>query len=107
MDKNEDIIQLLKTYNQEHIIKLLNKLEEKQKDDLIEQINKIDFHQIAELYENTKKEIKGMLGPIFQKYNYKAKASDIQKYFNVSRVQIKNMNTGKYDEGYKLISKKI
>lgn len=54
-----------------------------------------------------KKEIKGMLGPIFQKYNYKAKASDIQKYFNVLRVQIKNINTGKYDEGYKLISKKI
>lgn len=55
----------------------------------------------------TKKEIKSMLGTIFQKYNYKAKASDIQKYFNVSRVRIKNINTGKYDEGYKLISKKI
>ena len=53
----------------------------------------------------TKKEIKSMLGTIFQKYNYKAKASDIQKYFNVSRVRIKNINTGKYDEGYKLISK--
>lgn len=55
----------------------------------------------------TKKEIKIMLGSIFQKYNYKAKASDIQKYFNVSRVQVKNINTGKYDEGYRLISKKI
>ena len=49
MDKNEEIIQLLKTYNQEHIIKLLNKLEEKQKEELIEQINNIDFHQIMEL----------------------------------------------------------
>ena len=57
MDKNAEIIQLLKTYNQEHIIKLLEKLEEKQKEDLIEQINRIDFHQIMELYENTKKEI--------------------------------------------------
>lgn len=55
----------------------------------------------------TKKEIKSMLGTIFQKYNYKAKASDIQKYFNVSRVQIKNINTGKYDEGYRLISKNL
>ena len=57
MDKNEEIEQLLKTYNQEHIIKLLNKLEEKQKQELIEQINNIDFHQILELYENTKKDI--------------------------------------------------
>ena len=57
MDKNEEIIQLVKTYNQEHIIKLLNKLEEKQKEELIEQINNIDFHQIMELYENTKKGI--------------------------------------------------
>ena len=57
MDKNEEIIKLLKEYNQEHIIELLNKLEGKQKEDLIEQLNKIDFHQIAELYENTKKEI--------------------------------------------------
>ena len=57
MDKNEEVIQLLKTYNQEHIIKLLNKLEENKKQELIEQINNIDFHQILELYENTKKEI--------------------------------------------------
>lgn len=57
MDKKEDVIQLLKTYNQEHIIKILNKLEEKQKEELIEQINNIDFHQIIELYENTKSEV--------------------------------------------------
>lgn len=57
MDKNEDVIQLLKMYNQEHIIKLLYKLEEKQKEELIEQINNIDFHQIMELYDNTKREI--------------------------------------------------
>lgn len=57
MDKSEEILQLLKTYNQEHIIKLLEKLEGKQKEELIEQINKIDFHQIMELYENTKKEM--------------------------------------------------
>ena len=35
MDKDEEVVQLLKTYNQEHIIKLLNKLEEKQKQELI------------------------------------------------------------------------
>ena len=57
MDKNEDIIQLLKMYNQDHIIKLLGRLDEEQKVALIEQINKIDFHQIMELYENTKKDL--------------------------------------------------
>lgn len=57
MDKNEEIIQLLKTYKQEHIINILEKLEKDKKERLIEQINKIDFHQITELYENTKKEI--------------------------------------------------
>lgn len=57
MDKEQYIIEILKQYKQEHIINLLNKLEEKQKEELIEQINNIDFHQIMELYENTKKEI--------------------------------------------------
>lgn len=57
MDKTQDIIQLLKTYNQDHIIKLLDELEGKEKEELMEQINKIDFHQIMELYDNTKKEI--------------------------------------------------
>ncbi|MBQ2938594.1 MAG: UTP--glucose-1-phosphate uridylyltransferase [Clostridia bacterium] len=57
MDKNEEVIQLLKTYNQEHIINLLDRLDEKEKEAVIEQVNKIDFHQIMELYQNTKKEI--------------------------------------------------
>ena len=57
MDKGEETIQLLKTYNQEHIIKLLNKLEGEKKEELIDQINHIDFHQISELYQNTKKQI--------------------------------------------------
>ncbi len=57
MDKIQDTIDTLKVYNQTHIIKILEKLEGKQKTELIEQINKIDFHQMMELYDNTKKEI--------------------------------------------------
>lgn len=57
MDKVQDTIDLLKIYNQEHIIKLLEKLDEDKKQALIEQISKIDFHQLKELYDNTKKEI--------------------------------------------------
>ena len=57
MDKTQDIVNMLKMYNQEHIINLLNKLDEQKKWELIDQISKIDFHQIMELYDNTKKEV--------------------------------------------------
>lgn len=55
MDKMQETIKLLETYNQEHVIKLLNRLEGKERQELIEQINKMDFHQMKELYEDTKK----------------------------------------------------
>ena len=57
MDKTQDIVNMLKMYNQEHIINLLNKLDEQKKWELIDQISKIDFLQIMELYDNTKKEV--------------------------------------------------
>ena len=57
MDKVQNTIDLLKIYNQEHIIKWLEKVDETTKEELIEQINKIDFHQLKELYDNTKKEV--------------------------------------------------
>ena len=57
MDKIQNTIEVLKMYKQEHIIKLLEQLEGKEKEELIQQINRIDFHQIMELYENTKKKI--------------------------------------------------
>ena len=57
MDKMQNAIDLLKEYNQDHIINLYNKLDETKKQELVDQINKIDFHQIMELYDNTKKEI--------------------------------------------------
>ncbi len=57
MDKMQDTIDILKLYNQEHIIKLLKKLDDNKREELIKQIESIDLHQIAELYENTKKEI--------------------------------------------------
>ena len=57
MDKIQDTIDILKVYNQEHVIRLLEKLDEEKKAELIEQISHIDFHQIMELYDNTKKEI--------------------------------------------------
>lgn len=80
MDKLQATIELLKIYNQEHIIKLLNKLEGKKKEELIEQINKIDFHQIMELYDNTKKDIEIKESKIENiEYLDKAKLSKEQK----------------------------
>ena len=57
MDKTEEAADILAEYNQQHIITLLKKLDEAKKQELIEQINNIDFHQLKELYDNTKKEI--------------------------------------------------
>ena len=57
MDKMQDVIKQLEFYNQNHIIKLLHRLEGKEREELIDQINKIDFHQIMELYDNTKRKI--------------------------------------------------
>ena len=53
----EQAEEILAKYGQEHVIKMLNFLNEEQKNELIEQINHIDFHQIMELYDNTKKDI--------------------------------------------------
>ncbi len=57
MDKEQEAIEILKKYNQNHIVNLLNKLDEVKKQELLDQINRIDFGQIMELYDNTKKEI--------------------------------------------------
>ena len=57
MDKLQSTIEILSEYKQEHIINLLEKLDEDRRKELIKQINTIDFHQITELYNNTKKTI--------------------------------------------------
>lgn len=80
MDKMQDTIELLRTYGQEHIIQLMEQLEGKEKEELIEQINKIDFHQIMELYDTTKKELEIKKNKI-ENINYldKAKLSKEKK----------------------------
>ena len=54
MKNNESAIELLTKYNQEHIIKLLSKLEGNAKQELIEQINNIDLDMLMKLYETTR-----------------------------------------------------
>lgn len=57
MEKTQETIEILKTYNQEHIIKLMEKMTEEERKNLIEQINNIDFHQVIELYDNAQKPV--------------------------------------------------
>ena len=93
MDKTQDAIELLKTYNQEHIIKLLEQLEGREKEELIAQINKIDFHQIMELYDITKKEIEIKENKIENiSYLDKAKLSKEQKeeFDNLGEAAVRN-----------------
>ncbi len=83
MDKLQDAVDILKAYNQEHIIKLLQNLDEEHKENLINDIYNIDFHQIMELYENTKKPIDIKESKIENiDYLDKAKLSkkDLEKY---------------------------
>lgn len=47
-------IEILEKYNQHHIIEHLKKLNENDKEKLINQIKEIDFDEITNLYENTK-----------------------------------------------------
>lgn len=80
MDKMQDAIEILKEYNQEHIIRILEKLDREKQEELIKQIQTIDFHQITELYNNTKKEIEfkeSKIEPL--KYLDKAKLTDCQR----------------------------
>ena len=93
MDKEQEIIGLLKTYNQEHIINLLHKLENNEKQDLIKQIEQIDFHQISELYENTKKELEMNENKI-EKINYidkqKLNSKELEELENIGDEVLKH-----------------
>ena len=93
MNKMRDTIDILKKYNQEHIIKLLKKLDEDKKEELIEQINTIDFHQISELYNNTKKEIKfkeSKIEPLKYLDKEKLTAEQKEEFDNLGEQSIRN-----------------
>ena len=80
MKKKQEAIQILRKYNQEHIITMLEKLDEVKQEELIKQIQTINFEQITELYNNTKKAIEfkeSKIEPL--KYLDKAKLTTAEK----------------------------
>lgn len=90
IDKAKEI---LAKYGQNHVIDLFGKISEEQKNELANQVLNIDFAQIMELYENTKRkiEIKSKeIKPI--EYLDKAKLSDeeLNKYNKLGENILKN-----------------
>ena len=54
MEKLKEVENILKKYNQEHILAFLNDLEDNEKQELINQILEIDFEKMNKLYLSTK-----------------------------------------------------
>ena len=52
-DKLKKAKEILKKYNQEHLLQFYNELTDAQRSNLLKQILSIDFEEILYLYENT------------------------------------------------------
>ncbi len=87
----QEIKSILKKYNQEHLIKHYETLDENHKKQLIQQIKNIDFSLIDNLYKNTKKEEKNNQDEITPiEYLDKYKLNDEYKYYeNIGKKAIK------------------
>ena len=57
-ERIETIKWTLKKYNQEHLLNHFENLTDNKKEELVIQLENIDFDLIKSLYENTKKELK-------------------------------------------------
>jgi len=91
----EEALKRLKNYNQEHLLKRYEYLEDDKKSKLIEQIKNIDFEQANELFNVTKKskEIEGQVTSIDYVDKSKLSKEEYEKYYKVGEQQIEE---GKY-----------
>ena len=90
--KIEEIRQILKKYNQEHLLNGYDNLDENKQKELIKQIENLDFELINSLYNNKKKEIKNDIDKITPiDYLDKYKLNDKYKYYeNIGKKAIKD-----------------
>ncbi|MBO5005145.1 MAG: UTP--glucose-1-phosphate uridylyltransferase [Clostridia bacterium] len=92
---NDDFIkakEIVKKYNQEHILNFYDKLSKEKQEKLINQILHIDFEQISKLYENTKHEIRfgdAKIEPIEYFEKDKMKKDEFEKFDNIGSEAIK------------------
>ena len=92
---NDDFLKakdILKKYNQEHVLNFYDKLSEENKKKLVNQILSIDFEQINKLYENTKHEIQfgdAKIEPIDYLEKEKINSTDFEKYNEIGTDIIK------------------
>lgn len=95
-EKYEAALKCLKKYGQEHILNNYEKLSEESKAKLLNQILTIDFNQIMELYNETKKEI-NFVNDIIEPIDYTDKLSlaseQLKKYNDLGE---KAIRAGKY-----------
>ncbi len=96
MEKLEKAKEILKKYNQEHLLNGYEKLEESKKEELLDQILSIDFDLILSLYEKTKKPVdlgEGKVEPIEHTDKDKLTSEEMKNYYAKGAEIIKN---GKY-----------
>lgn len=94
-DKLSIVKDILKKYNQQHLIQFFNELTELQKNDLLNQILKINFDEILSLYELSKQEIYNSTEEIEPlPYTVKSSLSD-SKLKQLSSIGVKAIKSGK------------
>ena len=95
-EKYEAAMNCLKKYNQEHLLNNFENLSDEKKEKLLDQILTIDFDQITELYESTKKEVSfanDKIEPIEYVDKSALSEDELKKYDDLGDNEIKQ---GKY-----------
>lgn len=92
----EEALKKLNKYSQEHLLKRYEFLDDERKEKIINQIKNIDFDQVTELFNITKKSVKNPEGTITNiEYVDKSKLSkeEYDKYYEIGK---KIIEQGKY-----------
>ncbi len=82
----------LKKTSQEHILSFWDELTDEEKENLREQINKIDFLKMAKLLENSKKDEifdESEISPLPYKKIFKLEKEELDKYQTIGEEAIK------------------
>ena len=93
----DDVKNILKKYNQEHLLKFYSELTDAQKSALLNQILSIDFDEILSLYENSKAEIfksTEEVEPLPYIDKQSLTASEIDNYHNIGIEAIQSGKVG-------------